>query len=90
MFSMPSELELSKITSSPAQISETKYSPSLMLESLKTKLLDGGFWDSEAGLVSVIEVKIFSPQKGYLVLDMLRESERQKLPATWFISLILI
>jgi len=87
---MPSELELSKITSSPAQIPETKYSPSLMLESLKTKLLDGGFWDSEAGLVSVIEVKIFSPQKGYLVLDMLRESERQKLPATLFILLILI
>jgi hypothetical protein len=87
---MPSELELSKITSSPAQIPETKYSPSLMLESLNTKLLDGGFWDSEAGLVSVIEVKIFCPQKGCLVLDMLRESERQKLPATLFILLILI
>lgn len=90
MFSMPSELELSKITSSPAPIPETKYSPSLMLESLNTKLLDGGFWDSEAGLVSVIEVKIFSPQKGCLVLDILRESERQKLPATLFILLIFI
>ena len=87
---MPSELELSKITSSPAQIPETKYSPSLMLDSLNTKLLDGGFWDSEAGLVSVIEVKIFCPQKGCLVLDILRESERQKLPATLFIWLILI
>jgi hypothetical protein len=87
---MPSELELSKITSSPAQIPETKYSPSLMLESLNTKLLDGGFWDSEAGLVSVIEVKIFCPQKGCLVLDILRESECQKLPATLFILLILI
>ncbi len=90
MFSTPSELELSKITSSPAQIPETKYSPSLMLESLNTKLLDGGFWDSEAGLVSVIEVKIFRPQKGCLVLDILRESERHKLPATLFILLILI
>ncbi len=87
---MPSELELSKITSSPAQILETKYSPSLMLESLNTKLLDGGFWDSEAGLVSVIEVKIFCPQKGSLVVDIPLESERQKLPATLFISLILI
>ena len=47
---MPSELELSKITSSPAKITETKYSPSLMLESLNTKLLDGGFRDSEAGI----------------------------------------
>jgi hypothetical protein len=62
----------------------------LMLDSLNTKLLDGGFWDSEAGLVSVIEVKIFCPQKGCLVLDILRESERQKLPATLFIWLILI
>ena len=61
---MPSELELSKITSSPAKIPETKYSPSLLVESLKTKLLDGGFWDSEAGLISVIEVKIFSFPKG--------------------------
>ena len=87
---MPSELELSKITSSPAKIPETKYPPSLMLESLNTKLLDGGFWDSEAGLVSVREVKIFCPQKGCLVLDILRESERQKLPATLFILLILI
>jgi len=87
---MPSELELSKVTSSPAQIPETKYSPSLMLESLNTKLLDGGFRDSEAGLVSVIEVKIFSPQKRCLLLDILLESERQKLPATWFILLILI
>jgi len=87
---MPSELELSKITSSPAKIPETKYSPSLMLESLNTKLLDGGFWDSEAGLVSILEVKIFCPQKGCLVLDILRESKRQKLPATLFILLILI
>jgi hypothetical protein len=62
----------------------------LLLESLKTKLLDGGFRDSEAGLVSVIEVKIFCPQKGCLVLDILRESERHKLPATLFILLILI
>ena len=87
---MPSKLELSKITSSPVKIPETKYSPSLMLESLNTKLLDGGFRDSEAGLVSVIEVKIISPPKGCLVLDILRESERQKLPATLFILLILI
>ena len=87
---MPSELELSKVTSSPAQLPETKYSPSLMLESLNTKLLDGGFRDSEAGLVSVIEVKIFCPPKGCLVVDILLESECQKLPATWFISLILI
>jgi len=90
MFSMPSELELSKITSSPAQIPETKYSPSLMLESLNTKLLDGGFWDSEAGLVSVIEVKIFCPPKGCLVVDMLLELECQKLPASLCISLIII
>jgi hypothetical protein len=69
-----SELELSKITSSPEKkIPETKYSPSWMLESLNTKLLDGGFWDSEAGLVSVIEVKIFCPPKGCLVLDILRD-----------------
>ena len=61
---MPSELELSKITSSPAKIPETKYSPSLLVESLNTKLLDGGFRDSEAGVVSVIEVKIFSFPKG--------------------------
>ena len=61
-----------------------------MLESLNTKLLDGGFRDSEAGLVSVIEVKIFSPPKGYLVVDIPLESECQKLPATLFISLILI
>ena len=87
---MPSELELSKITSSPAKIPQTKYSPSLMLESFNTKLLDGGFRDSKAGLVSVIEVKIFSPPKGYLVVDIPLESECQKLPATWFISLILI
>ena len=90
MFSMPSELELSKITSSPAKIPETKYPPSLMLELFSTKLLDGGFRDSEAGLVSVIEVKIFCPQKGCLVVDILREPERQKLPATLVISLILI
>ena len=55
---------------------------SLLLESFNTKLLDWGFRDSEAGLVSVIEVKIFCPQKGCLVLDILRDSERQKLPAT--------
>jgi hypothetical protein len=36
----------------------------LLVESWNTKLLDGGFRDSEAGLVSVIEVKIFSPKKG--------------------------
>jgi hypothetical protein len=63
---------------------------SLMLESLNTKLLDGGFRDSEAGLVSVIEVKIFCPPKGCLVVDILRESECQKLPATLFTLLILI
>ncbi len=90
MFSRPSELELSKITSSPVKISETKYPPLLMLESFNTKLLDGGFRDSEAGLVSVIEVKIFCPPKGCLVVDILLESESQKLPVTWFISLILI
>lgn len=87
---MPSELELSKITSSPAKIPETKYPPSLMLESLNTKLLDGGFRDSEAGLVSVIEVNIFCPPKGCLVVDILLESECQKLPASLCISLILI
>lgn len=87
---MPSELELSKISSSPAKIPETKYSPSLLVESLNTKLVDGGFRDSEAGLVSVIEVKIFSPPKGYLVVDIPLESERQKLPATLFIWLIFI
>jgi len=87
---MPSELELSKISSFPAKIPETKYSPSLLVESWNTKLLDGGFRDSEAGLVSVIEVKIFSPQKGYLVVDIPLESECHKLPATLFISLILI
>jgi len=87
---MPSELELSKITSSPAKIPETKYSPSLLVESLNTKLLDGGFRDSEAGLVSVIEVKIFSPPKGYLVVDIPLESECHKLPGTLFIWLILI
>jgi len=65
---MPSKLELSKITSSLAKISETKYSPSLILESLNTKLLDGEFRDSEAGLVSVIEVKIISPPRGCLVV----------------------
>ena len=87
---MPSELELSKITSSPAKIPETKYSPSLLVESLKTKLLDGGFRDSEAGLVSVIEVKIIYFLKGCLVVDIPLESECQKLPGTLFISLIFI
>ena len=87
---MPSELELSKITSSPAKIPETKYPPSLMLESLNTKLLDGGFRDSEAGLVLVIEVNLFCPPKGCLVVDIRLESECQKMPATLFISLILI
>ena len=87
---MLSELELSKITSSPAKIPETKYSPSLMLESLNTKLLDGGFRASEAGLVSVIEVNLFCPPKDCLVVDIRLESECQKLPATLFISLILI
>jgi hypothetical protein len=90
MFSMPPELELSKVISSPGKIPETKYSPSLMLESFNTKLLDGGFRDSEAGLVSVIEVKIFFPQKGCLVVEIALESECQNLPATLFISLILI
>ncbi len=87
---MPSKLELSKISSSPAQIPETKYSPSLLVESLNTKLLDGAFRDSEAGLVSVIEVNLFSTHKDYLVVDIPLESECQKLPATLFISLILI
>jgi hypothetical protein len=90
MFSMPSELELSKITSSPVKISETKYPPLLMLESFNTKLLDGGFRDSEPGLVSITEVNIFCPPKGCLVVDIPRESKCQKLPATLFISLILI
>ena len=87
---MLSELELSKITSSPAKIPQTKYSPSLMLESFNTKLLDGGFRDSKAGLVSVIEVNLFCPPKGCLVVDIRLESECQKMPATLFISLILI
>jgi hypothetical protein len=63
---------------------------SLMLESFNTKLLDGGFRDSEAGLVSVKEVNIFCPPKGCLVVDILQESECQKLPASLCISLILI
>ena len=87
---MPSKLEFSKISSSPAKIPETKYSPSLMLGSLNTKLLDGGFRDSETGLVSVIEVKIFSSHKEYLVVDIPLESECQKLPGTLFIWLIII
>jgi len=87
---MPSKLELSKITSSPVKIPETKYSPSLMLESLNTKLLDREFRDSEAGLVLVIEVNVISPPKGCLVVHTPLESECQKLPATLFISHIFI
>ena len=75
---------------SPAKILETKYPPSLMLESLTTKLLDGGFAYSEARVVSLKEVNIFRPPKVCLAVDTALDSELLKLPATLFISPILI
>ncbi len=69
---------------------ETKYSPSLMLEPLNTKLLDGEFAYSEARVVSLKEVNILRPPKVSLGVDTALDSELLKLPATLFISLILI
>jgi hypothetical protein len=69
---------------------ETKYSPSLMLESLNTKLLDGEFAYSEARVVYLKEVNILRPPKVSLAVDTALDSELLKLPATLFISLILI
>ncbi|WP_333460332.1 hypothetical protein [Microcoleus sp. Z1_C3] len=74
----------------PYPILETKYPPSLMLEPLNTKLLDGEFAYSEAGVVSLKEVNIFRPPKVCLAVDTALESELLKLLATLFISLILI
>ncbi len=75
---------------SPAKIMETKYSPSLMLESLNTKLLDEEFAYSEARVVYLKEVNILRPPKVSLAVDTALDSELLKLPATLFISLILI
>ena len=75
---------------SPAKILETKYPPSLMLESLNTKLLDGEFAYSEARVVSLKEANILRPPKATLGVDTALDSELLKLPATLFISLIFI
>ena len=75
---------------SPAKILETKYQPSLMLESLTTKLLDGEFAYSEARVVSLKEVNILRPLKVSLAVDTALDSELLKLPATLFISVIFI
>ncbi|MEG4076142.1 hypothetical protein QUA30_26380 [Microcoleus sp. Pol14C2] len=69
---------------------ETKYSPSLMLESLNTKLLDRGFAYSENRVVSLKEANILRPPKASLGVDTALDSELLKLPATLFISLIFI
>ncbi|MEG4304839.1 hypothetical protein [Microcoleus sp. D3_18a_C4] len=68
----------------------TKYPPSLMLEPLNTKLLDGEFAYSEAQVVSLKEVNIVRPPKVSLAVDTALESELLKLPATLFISFIFI
>jgi hypothetical protein len=75
---------------SPAKILETKYQPSLMLESLTTKLLDGEFTYFEARVVSLKEVNILRPLKVSLAVDTALDSELLKLPATLFISVIFI
>jgi hypothetical protein len=75
---------------SPAKILETKYLPSLMLESLNTKLLDGKFAYSEARAVSLKEANILRPPKASLGVDTALDSELLKLLATLFISLIFI
>ena len=61
-----------------------------MLEPLNTKLLDGEFAYSEARGVSLKEVNILRPPKVSLGVDTAWDSELLKLPATLFISLILI
>ncbi|MEG4243034.1 hypothetical protein QUA51_10035 [Microcoleus sp. Pol10_D6] len=72
----------------PSPNLETKYPPSLMLESLTTKLLDGEFAYSEARVVSLKEVNILRPLKVSLAVDTALESELLKLLATLFILLI--
>ena len=84
------EVIFSMQSDSPAQILETKYPPSLMLESLNTKLLDGEFAYSQARVVSLKEVNILRPPKVSLGVDTVLDSELLKLPAILFISLILI
>ena len=75
---------------SPAKILETKYPLSWMLESLDTKLLDGEFAYSKARVVSLKETNILRPPKATLGVDTALDLELLKLPATLFISLILI
>ena len=75
---------------SPAKILETKYPPSLMLESLNTMLLDREFAYSDARVISLKEANILRPPKGSLGVDTALDSELLKLPATLFISLIFI
>ena len=75
---------------SPAKILETKYPPSLMLESLNTKLLDGKFSYSENRVVSLKEANTLRPPKVSLAVDTTLDSELLKLLATLFISLIFI
>jgi len=75
---------------SPAKIMETKYLPSLMLESWKTKLLDGEFAYSEERAVSLKEANILRPPKASLGVDTALDSELLKLLATLFISIIFI
>ena len=61
-----------------------------MLESLNTKLLDGEFAYSEARVVFLKKVSILRPPKVSLAVYQALDSELLKLPATLFISLILI
>ncbi|MEG4218672.1 hypothetical protein QUA27_26145 [Microcoleus sp. Pol14C6] len=77
-------------SNSPAKILETKYSPSLMLESLNTKLLDGKFSYSENRVVSLKEANTLSPPKVSLGVDTALNPELLELPAALFISLIFI
>ena len=60
---------------SPAKVRETKYPPSLMLESLNTKLLDGEFAYSEARVVFLKEANILRPPKESLGVDTALDSE---------------
>ena len=68
---------------------EIKYSPSLILEPLNTKLLDGEFAYSETQVVSLKEVNILRLPKVSLAVDTALDSELLKLSATFFISLII-
>ncbi|MEG4010526.1 hypothetical protein QUA41_31375 [Microcoleus sp. Pol11C1] len=75
---------------SPAKILETKYSPSLMLDSLNTKLLDGKFSYCENRVVSLKEANTLRPPKVSLWVDTALNRELLELPATLFIALIFI